>query len=104
LVIAPCLAATNAAVAGTGYLDFQLVHIRGPAAPGVVSLAINNREDLAAYVNMQSAMHPSPQVGVAPEPPSPRVEPPEIDFRKYTLLVFSKGPSTGHSILFGDIR
>jgi hypothetical protein len=93
-----------AAVASNGCLDFQVVHIRGRASSGAAYLVINSREDLVAYVNLKSTMLPPPSVGGTSAPPNPRVEPPDIDFSKYTRLVFSRGPSTGHSIFFGDIR
>ena len=97
------LGLTAAAVASNGFVDYQVVHIRGPAPPAAY-LVINSREDLVAYVNSNSAMLPPPSVGDTSAPPSPRVEPPDIDFTKYTLLVFSRGPSTGHLIFFGDMR
>jgi hypothetical protein len=92
------------AVAGNGVVDFQVVHdIGGPAFPGAAFLAINNRADLASYVNTRSSVLPPHAAEGASVSPSPRV-PPDIDFSKYTLLVFSRGPSTGHSIFFGEIR
>ena len=43
-----------AAVAGNGFVDFQIIHIRAPAAPAAAYLAINSREDLVAYVNLKT--------------------------------------------------
>ena len=104
LTIASGITACVSAVAGNGTVDFQVVHdMGGPAFPGAAFLAINNRDDLVSYVNTRSSMLPPQAVVGASVPSSPRV-PPDIDFNKYTLLVYSRGASTGHSIFFGEIR
>ncbi len=101
--VASCFVACAVALAGPGAVDFQVIHnIGGPALPDAAALAINDRDALISYVNSRSSSLP-PNPNTDASPPNSRVAP-DIDFSKYTLLIFSRGPSTGHSIFIADVR
>ena len=105
MAIASGLTASGAAMAGNTHVDFKVVHIGGPALREPSFRAINNREDWMAFWNTPtdpSMLPPSVDSGVRTL--YTRGKAPDVDFNQSTLLAVSIGPSTGHSVFFGDIR